>query len=281
MNSALKQAAILAGAAAIAVLVPPGAIVDVSAQQAGTEKKSVRFSTIVKRAKSGNAEAQLALGEAYENGRNVPVDFLKAAKWYKRALRQGNIEATFRLARLVHRGGGKLAKSPELAAELYQRAARQGHPSSQNWLGYCNQFGFGVTQDYAKALNWYRKAAEQGDPAAQNNLGMLYLSGKGVSRDFIKAAQHFADAVKKRYPWAENNLGGLYEMGWGVRKNMKRATDLYRAAAASGNEKAKKNLKRLALARAASSAAQEAQQQTSAPGQVTTSNGQVRITIGE
>lgn len=276
MMRILKRAALSAGAVAIALAVS-GAPDEAGAQE---KKKSVRFSTIVKRAKAGNAEAQIALGEAYETGRNVPKSYLKAANWYKRALRQGNVEATFKLARLVHRGGGKLAKSPKLAAELYQRGARIGHAPSQNWLGFCNQFGFGVTQDYAKAVNWYRMAAEQGDPGAQNNLGMLYLSGKGVSRDIVKAAQLFSDAVKQRYSYAENNLGGLYEMGWGVRKNMKRARDLYRSAAASGNEKARKNLKRIALAQAAAVAAEQAQQNNSQT-QPVASGDRVNITIGE
>lgn len=232
------------------LLAGPNAVGEARAQN----NNSVKFSTIVKRAKAGNVEAQLALGKAYQEGKNVKRDFLAAANWYKRALRQGDVEATYRLARLVHDGGGKLAKSPDLAAQLYRRAAQQGHSGAQNWLGFCYQFGFGLTRDYARAVNWYRKAAEQGYPAAQNNLGMLYLSGKGVSRDLLKAAQLFRAAVKKRYAWAENNLGGLYEMGWGVRRNPKRAKDLYRSAAASGNAQAKKNLKRLAEAQAAEDA---------------------------
>ncbi len=228
------------------------------AEAQAQNNNSVKFSTIVKRAKAGNVQAQLALGKAYEEGKNVKRDLLAAANWYKRALRQGDVEATFRLARLVHNGGGKLAKSPELAAQLYRRAAQQGHSGAQNWLGFSYQFGFGLTRDYARAVNWYRKAAEQGYPPAQNNLGMLYLSGKGVSRDLLKAAQLFRAAVKKRYSWAENNLGGLYEMGWGVRRNSKRAKDLYRSAAASGNAQAKKNLKRLADAQAEEAKAAQA-----------------------
>lgn len=220
-------------------------------QAAAQGTNSVKFSTIVKRAKAGNAKAQLLLGKAYEEGKGVKRDFLSAANWYKLALRQGDVEATYRLARLVHRGGGKLAQSPDLAAQLYRRAAQQGHSGAQNWLGFCYQFGFGLTLDYARAVNWYRKLAEQGFPAARNNLGMLYLSGKGVSQDLLKAAQLFRAAVKQRYSWAENNLGGLYEMGWGVRRNPKRAKDLYRSAASTGNEQAKKNLKRLADAQAA------------------------------
>lgn len=262
----------------LAVLVAaPGAIEEARAQS----NNSVKFSTIVKRAKGGNVEAQLALGKAYEEGKVVKRNFLTAANWYKRALRQGDVEATYRLARLVHRGGGKLAQSPDLAAQLYRRAAQQGHSGAQNWLGFCYQFGFGLTRDYARAVNWYRKAAEQGDAGAQNNLGMLYLSGKGVSRDLLKAAQLFRAAVKKRYAWAENNLGGLYEMGWGVRRNPKRARDLYRSAAASGNAQAKKNLKRLADAQAAADAkaAAEAAAEAAANAEAEPEAKRVKITI--
>lgn len=252
-DSALLGKTITAAMTSVA-LIALVAGADLVAQAQAQSNNTVKFSTIVKRAKAGNVEAQLALGKAYEDGKNVKRDFLTAANWYKRALRQGDVEATYRLARLVHRGGGKLAQSPELAAQLYRRAAQQGHSGAQNWLGFCYQFGFGVTLDYARAVNWYRKSSEQGFPAAQNNLGMLYLSGKGVSQDLLKAATLFRAAVKKRYAWAENNLGGMYEMGWGVRRNPKRARDLYRAAATSGNEQAKKNLKRLADLQAAEDA---------------------------
>ncbi len=242
-SSGQKSAAIILAVGMVLQTAAGGAL----AQETGTP---LQFTVIVNRAKIGDAEAQLALGEAYEKGQNVEKSYLKAATWYKQSLRQGNLEATFRLARLLHRGGGKLAKSPELAAQLYRRGAQMGHAKSQNWLGYCNQFGFGMAQDYSKALSWYRKSAEQGLAIARNNLGMLYLSGKGINQDYVKAARLFTAAVKQRYPWAQNNLGGLYEMGWGVRKNAKRARDLYRAAAAAGVEQAKKNLKRVTLAQA-------------------------------
>ncbi len=265
----------LASVALLALVTGSGSVMEARAQSTNT----VKFSTIVKRAKAGNVEAQLALGKAYEDGKGVKRDFLKAANWYKTALRQGDVEATFRLARLVHRGGGKLAQSPDLAAQLYRRAAQQGHSGAQNWLGFCYQFGFGLTADYARAVNWYRKAAEQGYPAAQNNLGMLYLSGKGVSQDLLKAAQLFRAAVKKRYSWAENNLGGLYEMGWGVRRSPKRAKDLYRSAAAGGNEQAKKNLKRLADAQAAADAKKAKAEAAAAAGAATPADKPKRVKI--
>ena len=51
----------------------------------------------------------------------------------------------------------------------------------------------GVSQDYAKALEWYRKSAEQGNAAAQNQLGHMYEYeyGKGVSKDYVKAVEWY------------------------------------------------------------------------------------------
>ncbi|MBE0445121.1 SEL1-like repeat protein [Psychrobacter sp. FME5] len=37
---------------------------------------------------------------------------------------------------------------------------------------YC-EGGFGVDQDYDKALYWYKKAAEKGNASAQKNLQIL------------------------------------------------------------------------------------------------------------
>jgi TPR repeat protein len=44
--------------------------------------------------------------------------------------------------------------------------------TAQYNLGVCYENGIGVTQDYAKAVNWYREAAEQGDIHAQYQLGV-------------------------------------------------------------------------------------------------------------
>jgi TPR repeat protein len=54
-----------------------------------------------------------------------------------------------------------------------QGSAEKGDAIAQYNLGYmyCN----GVSQDFAKAVEWYRKAAEQGSVYAQNKLGNMYL----------------------------------------------------------------------------------------------------------
>jgi hypothetical protein len=203
----------------------------------------------LKLALAGDREAQTALGLAYENGTQTKVDKLEAAKWFRMAADQGSIDPQFRLARIVSEDLPGLKKNPELAAKLYESAARQGHPEAQNWLGYSYQHGIGIAQSNASAVEWYRKAANSGLATAQNNLGLLYLSGTGVSRDYAKAFTLFEQAAKQGDSWALNNLGGLYEMGWGVPQDRERALESYQQAFAKGNRDAGRNLKRLSANR--------------------------------
>jgi hypothetical protein len=49
------------------------------------------------------------------------------------------------------------------AAKWYRMAAEQGDVDSQNRLAALYLAGDGVPQDYAEAARWYRKAADQGD----------------------------------------------------------------------------------------------------------------------
>ena len=98
------------------------------------------------KAEQGDVEAQVALAEVYLEGRGVPVDYVEAAKWYR-------------------------------------KAAEQGDASAQTNLGTMYERGLGVPQDYTESAQWYRKAADQGVSAARFQLGMLYRDGKGVPQD--------------------------------------------------------------------------------------------------
>jgi uncharacterized protein len=37
------------------------------------------------------------------------------------------------------------------------------------------------------AVTWYRKAADQGNPVAQLFLGLMYYNGQGVPQDYVQA----------------------------------------------------------------------------------------------
>ncbi len=205
----------------------------------------VPFAKKLKLAKVGDEDAQVAVAMAYETGSETALDAAEAAKWYRQAALQGNIEAQFRLARIVGHGAKGLKQDYPTAIKLYEAAAAKGHGPAMNALGLAYQNGQGVAADPAKAAEWYRKAAETRLAEAENNLGILYLNGKGVARDLGEAFTLFERAANQGNGWGLNNLGGMHEMGWGTPKDRKKAIELYTQAAAKGIAAAQENLERL------------------------------------
>jgi hypothetical protein len=102
---------------------------------------------LLAKANSGDAAAQVTVGESYASGKGVAQDYKQAADWYRKAADQGSIDGELQLAALYRDGRGKA-----------------------------------FARDIAEAAVWYRKAAEQGDATAQGTLGVLYSMGQGVAR---------------------------------------------------------------------------------------------------
>ena len=215
------------------------------------------FAKKMQLAKAGDPDAKMAVAEAYETGIEAKVDPAKAAKWYREAALVGNVEAQFRLAKLVNKGARGLLADKPTALKLLQSAAKLGHAGAQNLLGQMLQNGDGIAKDEVQAAVWYQKSADQNDAAAQNNLGVLYLKGLGVERDLNKAFALFDTAAKAEDGWALNNLGGMYEMGWGTTKNIEKAKDYYGRAAAKGIAMSTQNLARLGVANIATGSVPE------------------------
>lgn len=95
------------------------------------------FEATKARAESGDAEAQVALGLMYMNGRGVAKNDFEAVRWYRLAAEQGNANA-------------------------------------QSWLGYMYANGAVVEKNDQEAVRWYRLAAEQGDALAQYALRSFF-----------------------------------------------------------------------------------------------------------
>lgn len=205
-------------------------------------------------AKVGDEDAQISVAEDYESGAAGTPDLAAAAKWYREAALQGNVEAQYRLARIVVRGAKGLKQDYPTALRLFQSAADKGHAPAMNALGQMLQNGQGGAADPVKAAEWYKKAADTKLSDAQNNLGMLYLNGKGVKRELGEAFRLFELSASQGDPWGLNNLGGMYEAGWGTKKDKEKALDLYKQAAAKGNAAAQANLQRLQVTTAAPAA---------------------------
>jgi TPR repeat protein len=141
---------------------------------------------VVQRAEQGDAEAQLALGYVYWNGKGVPQDYVQAVKWFRKAAEQGNADAHNALGDAYRKGEG-VPQDYAQAVTWFRKAAEQGNADAQNALSDAYRKGEGVSQDYAQSVHWRRKVAEQGVSDAQIILSDAYRRGEGVTRDLVLA----------------------------------------------------------------------------------------------
>ncbi len=145
--------------------------------------------TLEKKAAAGDADAQVALGMAYDQGKGVLQDRRKAAEWFGKAAEQGVAQAQFNLGTMYDYGVG-VKKNEAKALELFEKAAVQGLADAQFNLGNMYAEGRGTAQDLAKAIGWYDKAGIQGMTRAQYNLALLYAKGakeQGLEPNSVKA----------------------------------------------------------------------------------------------
>jgi TPR repeat protein len=210
------------------LLAIPGELATLSLQEtpqaatgdAPAKLSAAEISELQKRADSGDAAAQFALGKAYVSGNGVPQRTDQAAIWYRKAAEQGNANA-------------------------------------QNSLGVLYWLGDGVEKDKNQAVQWYRKAARQGSANAMFNLGAAYYNGDGIGVNETLAYSWFLlsseagsssgqDAAKRSQgehgPTAFNDaclaIGQMYEKGDDLPKNLELAAAWYRKAAERGHSEA-------------------------------------------
>jgi hypothetical protein len=114
---------------------------------------------LLTKAQHGDANSQMWLATAYEQGWFGERNVTEALRWLK-------------------------------------KSAASGNPDAQSSLGQMYEDGEGVRQSYVLAAKWYRKAAEHvpdlgGAGSGRNSLGLLYLYGYGVPRDYVQAYMWF------------------------------------------------------------------------------------------
>ncbi len=122
-----------------------------------------------------------------------------------RSLADSHPDAQFRLGDLYERGIG-VARSFDLAAEWYRKAAANGHADAQFSYARLYDMGHGVDKSPEAAWQWYLKAAESGSAPAQYHVANAYMSGKGVERDLVQAYVWFTRAAESFGPGPEGNF---------------------------------------------------------------------------
>lgn len=85
------------------------------------EKRAVELFVLADAANDGLEEAQVALGDAYREGKGVDRNMVEALNWYVKAADADNENALLRLGNIYEKGDGVVANR-RLAAKYYKRA---------------------------------------------------------------------------------------------------------------------------------------------------------------
>ena len=126
-----------------------------------------------KAAAQGNADADIQIGNLYQQGIGVQQSYAWAMQWYEKAADQGNADAEFRLGYMYQNGFGvpQSNESNGVAMCWFQQAAAQGHVEAEIEIAESYEHGWGVQRDTAEAIKWYQKAAVQGSAEQSRSAG--------------------------------------------------------------------------------------------------------------
>jgi TPR repeat protein len=198
-------------------------------------------------AKQGHAKARFSLGVMYDNGKGVAENNDKAFELYRKAAKQGVIDATRALPKLMKEmvEEFKAARPGQKDLhELYERDLATGR-SLLDTLGYEGGIAAYNRGDYVTAFKNLKPFAQLANVSAQFLVGVMYSNGKGVPQDYTKAVRWTRLAAEQGLSDAQFNLGVLYYNGSGVPQDYSEAGKWIRLAANQGNATAKKALKSL------------------------------------
>lgn len=146
-------------------------------------------------AENGEAEPQALLGQMYNAGWGVAVNYDLAFKWWSRAAEGGSADAQWGLGLLYDDGLG-VARDSKKAALLWKQAAERGNIKATVNLAFLYQDGRGVDRDLKECARLFKVAAEAGEPAAQLNYGLKLLRGAGVETNKIAGCAWLAVAAE-------------------------------------------------------------------------------------
>ena len=171
---------------------------------------------------------------------------------YVEAARRGDPQAAYNAGH-IYEAGEEVDENIDLAYQLYEMAAKCGHPAGQFEVGYYLFEGFGdVEQDYAKAVEWFEKAyqnpkcSETTRTQTAAYLGLCYQEGLGTVQDDDVAFEYLHEAGEDIDNLWESitvkvltALGVAYAFGRGTEADIELGYQYFEDAAKLGSEEAK------------------------------------------
>lgn len=160
---------------------------------------------------------------------------------YEKAAENGDPFAQYFLGLMYLTGKGAL-KNPEKAFDWFLQAARRNVPEAQYWLADCYAHGRGTAKSDREAMRWYRIAAGNGHIEAQTVTGLALLYGVGLQKNEKEAAVWLEKAANAGNARAQYYLYKQYRNGTGLPANSDTAMQWLERSARGGWPDAKKQL---------------------------------------
>lgn len=185
--------------------------------------------------KSGDQEhtpAMLLLARSYEDGVLVPEDINKAHDYYSKAADQGLAEAQVWIAGWYER---QVPPQYGKALRFYKKAAKQRNADGHFGVARLNLERLLQTPNSQEGLRQLRSALALKHPEAHYTIGRMYGSG-ALRGGSPKALGHYQQAANLGYTPAMYELGVAYYKGIApVKTNPKLAVQWWRRASANGH----------------------------------------------
>lgn len=193
-----------------------------------------------KTASSSSRRALYQLGRAYAaNGQTA-----EAVATYRKAIDKGSTSAMVELGVALGTGNG-VAKDPDAARKLFERAAAAGNARGVTNLAAVNGGGGGTPANPVEARAQLSKAAQADVAEAQFQLGLMMADGEGGPKDEAGARALFEKAAAQNHAEALLWAGSFAQRGLGGPEDSAKAKAYFTKPAALGNEDAKAALKRI------------------------------------
>jgi TPR repeat protein len=171
---------------------------------------------------------------------------------YVEAARRGDPQGAYNAGH-IYEAGEEVDENIDLAYQLYEMAAKCGHPAGQFEVGYYLFEGFGdVEQDYAKAVEWFERAYQNPKCSKTTRtqtaayLGLCYQEGLGTVQDDDVAFEYLHEAGEDIDNLWESitvkvltALGVAYAFGRGIETDIELGYQYLEDAAKLGSEEAK------------------------------------------
>lgn len=163
-------------------------------------------------AEQGYAPAEYMYGGMFREGRwRNPQQLVY---WWTKAAGQEEVDAQLWLGDSYEQGRHGVKRDYAQAIHWLSMAAKQGQPDAQVTLGQMYEDGEGVPQDYRLAASWYRKAADHvvdlgGAGLGASSLAELYRHDHATPKDYVSVYVWYAmtgniemlrDVAKKMTP---------------------------------------------------------------------------------